>query len=597
MQLAISTSQNHTMMRRRKNVWYSVCDGNWSNPNTWISNALDRRLITVPQTGDDVYINHTVSFDTSALTNTIVNNLFVSGKLTATNTSQTLSINGNVQGTGFIDFTGSNVTVNINGLSNSIIYSNFTAGNSTINYGATFYEQTILNLPYKNLSTSGTQKKMSSDLIIAGTFVTQSGFECDVYNLTVIGASTIGVAGQPYKFTKSSSTGLLLFIGNCDFEGIIDLTVGNPNLEFRGGITIHTFNLTTGTGTWTFSTNSQTINCSAYLGGIWNAAVVVSGAITVTLSGGSTWQTNSTINGTVSGSTFNNEGVLYLGINTTPMTTGVFNYNHLPTSTIGYVFNGNATLPYSSFANLTIGGTGVKTQMANTVVAKNFTLIAGGYECGGFDLSVTGTAAITGNFTANAFCNITFIGSVTFGSQFGATGVDLRTGNPNVEFRGGLDIHAQVTYTGTGTYKFSTNNQSLSFSAYNTGICAANFLISGAITVTFTSGGTIPDFLGTLNGDNASSTFDNRGTFAYTNSIAPMATGKLYCNQATNTFIYDLAGGQDITSPSDPTPGYKNLTLSGSGIKKLLGNVSVKGTYTLNPPATLNSNGFSFTNP
>jgi len=76
-----------------------------------------------------------------------------------------------------------------------------------------------------------------------------------------------------------------------------------------------------------------------------------------------------------------------------------------------------------------------------------------------------------------------------------------------------------------------------------------------------------------------------------------MTTGKLYCNQAVNTFNYNLANGQDITVPSDPTPGYNNLTISGSGAKRLLGNVSVKGIYTVTPPATLNSNGFSLTNP
>ncbi len=76
-----------------------------------------------------------------------------------------------------------------------------------------------------------------------------------------------------------------------------------------------------------------------------------------------------------------------------------------------------------------------------------------------------------------------------------------------------------------------------------------------------------------------------------------MVTGKLYCNQAINTFIYDLASDQDMIVPSDPTPGYKNLILNGSGAKKLLGNISVKGVYTLTSPATLNSNGFTLTNP
>ena len=76
-----------------------------------------------------------------------------------------------------------------------------------------------------------------------------------------------------------------------------------------------------------------------------------------------------------------------------------------------------------------------------------------------------------------------------------------------------------------------------------------------------------------------------------------MNTGKLYCNQTLNTFIYGLGGNQDITSPSDATPGYQNLILQGSGVKRLLGNVSVKGTYTLTSPATLNTNGFALTNP
>jgi hypothetical protein len=577
------------MMRRRKNVWYSVRDGNWEDPNTWMSNALDKKNHSYPQTGDDVYISHTVNIDTSST----LNNLFIAGKLTAIN-GITLTVNGNLQATGLIDFTASNITVNINGAWNSVISANFNAGNSTINYGAVINDQVILNLAYRNLTTTGAQKYMISDLTIAGTFFTQSGWECGAYNLTVNGSSQLGVAGQSYKFTKNSSTGSLLFVGNADFEGIVDLSVGNSNVELRNGITIHTFNLTTGSGTWTFSTNSQTINCSAYLGGGWNANIVVSGAITLTLSGTATFQVNGSINGTVSTSTFNNEGVLYLGNSNVPMSTGVFNYNHLPTSTIGYVFNGSVSLPQTTYANLVVGGTGVKTQVGNTTVSKNFTN-NGIYECNGFDLSVSGTFTNMGGFTANDFCNITLIGPASFSGV--GLGVDLRVGNPNIEFQGGLDIHTASCFTGTGIFKFSSNNQTVSFSAYNGGICGANFLISGAITVTFTSGAVIPDFLGTLNGDSTSSIFDNRGTFAYTNATAPMVTGKLYCNQAINTFLYDLAGGQDITVPSDATPGYKNLTLSGSGAKRLLGNISVKGTYTLTSPATLNTNGFTLMNP
>jgi hypothetical protein len=274
----------------------------------------------------------------------------------------------------------------------------------------------------------------------------------------------------------------------------------------------------------------------------------------------------------------------------------VFNYQHTSTSTLGYVFNGALTIPNATYANLVIGGTGSKTLGANTVIGKSFTN-NGVFDTNGHNLTVTTTFTNAGNFTANVFSSLLLIGYAEMASG-GSVGFDVSTGNPNIEFRGGWDVHsASPVKTGTGTYSFTTNNQTVSFSAYLNGASAANFLVSGAITVTFTSGGTIPNFTGTLNGDNASSIFDCRGTFMYQNATAPMVTGKLYCNQATNTFVYGLGGNQDITVPSDSTPCYQNLTLQGSGAKTLLGNVSVKGVYTLTSPATLNSNGFALTNP
>jgi hypothetical protein len=102
---------------------------------------------------------------------------------------------------------------------------------------------------------------------------------------------------------------------------------------------------------------------------------------------------------------------------------------------------------------------------------------------------------------------------------------------------------------------------------------------------------------GIINGADSTAIFDNRSICNYQNAQQPMQTGQLYCNEATNTFIYGLTDNQDITPPSDSTPGYQNLTLNGSGAKRLLGNVSVIGAYLLTSPATLDSNGFSLTNP
>jgi len=585
-------------MLRKHNVWYTIKDGNWSDPSVWIGNGTKR--YNVPQVGDDVYISNNITMDVDAIT---VRNLYVSGSLTTLASPQvTLTINGDCQvnGNGLISLPLYFHNLVLNGYNNIIPYTGFNAGNySTVTYNGVF-DQFLLNIPYKHLTTQNGNKYQVSDVTVGGNFNQQSNYECGTYNLTVNGSSTMGTVGL-YTFSKNSSIGSILFIGAVDFEGYTDLSVGNPNVEFRNGLTIHTFGFTSGSGIFTFSTNNQTITSSAYLGGVWNASIIVSGAITLTLSGGSQFQVNNTINGTVGGSTFNNTGVLYLGYNSTPMTTGIFNYQYSSTSTLGYAFNGTYTLPYSTYANLVISGTGTKILGTDTVIGQAFTN-NGGFDTNGYNLTVTGIFtngdfAGHGDFTSNAFSTIVFIGFVEIQSG-GSIGFDLTTGNSNVEFRGGWDVHsASPTKTGMGTYSFTTNNQTVSFSAYNNGSSTANFLISGAITVTFTGSSLTPNFSGTLNGDNALSVWDNRGIFMYQNGMAPMVTGKLYCNEATNTFIYGAAGNQDITVPSDATPGYQNLTLNGSGAKRLLGNVSVKGIYTLTLPATLNTSEYSLTNP
>ena len=597
--IAVTVGQTNIFLFRKVNTWFSVKDGAWSDPNTWVSNALDKKNTLWPQAGDNIWINNNVSLDINAT----INNLYGNGYLSIA-ASISLTVNGDIQITGTVDQTASNTNLILNGYNNTIV--NYSASTSSyMIYNSTAYTQSVMSLAYGSLTTQGTGLKLqTSNLIIAGTFNQQSNYDCGVYNLTVNGASTLGFHAL-CTFYKSGA-GNLLFVGSVDFEGNIDLSGGNPNIEFRGGVNISTFLLKTGTGNISFTTNNQTITSSAYLSGNWSGPTTIQGGITVTLTGGSSFQLNNTLNGTVAGSTFNNSGTLYLNINMLPMTTGVFNYMYTSASTIGYMFTGNSTLPFTTYANLIIDGTGIKSQSGNTIINK--TLIVNGsvtacvYECNGYNLTVMGQFTNQGSFKANAFCNILFIGLAYFANGADSTtGVDLRIGNPNIEFRGGLTTHCNFTYTGAGTFTFTTNNQNIDFGINNGGLWAANMLISGAISVAFLEGtvgvGSNQGMSGTLNGDNANSIFINKGAMTYLNAQQPMQTGKLYCNQVANTFIYGASGNQDITMPSDATPGYQNLILNGSGAKRLLGNVSVKGTYTLTSPATLNSNGFSLTNP
>jgi len=220
----VNTAPFNLFLTRKQNVWYSVCDGEWSNPNTWVSNALDRKNVTVPQPNDTVYINHTITMDS----NIMVNNMYISGKLQGTSISAySITINGDLQvsGSGYLDLSLQFNNLILNGYDNIIPYANFNAGNySTVAYNGTF-DQFIMNLPYHSLSANNSQKYQTSDLSLSGNFSQFSNYEIGPYSLTVNGSSTCGNLFSG-KLTKNSGTGSILFVGAVDFEGPIDFSGG-----------------------------------------------------------------------------------------------------------------------------------------------------------------------------------------------------------------------------------------------------------------------------------------------------------------------------------------------------------------------------------
>jgi len=519
--------------------------------------------------------------------------LTVAGKLLALN-NISLDILGNFQTTGIVDFTNSNIILTLSNVGNQIPYTGFLAGNSTVRYNA-ICDQPILHLAYNNLQTLGSIgcKYLTANTIIFGNLNAQSDFECLTYDLTVNGTSVIGTVGS-YNFTKNGS-GNLLFVGNVDFEGSTNLSGGNPNIEFRNGVQIHTFSFMSGTGNVYFTTNNQILNSSAYLGGIWNSPIFIIGDITVSLQGAFT--TSSTIDGTTNSSTLNNNGTLNLRNSRPPMLTGIFNYMHDPNSTLGLLYDGSYTLPYSVYANLVVDGIGTKSQSANTIINKSLSIKRdfgeSYYELNGYNLTVNGTLTNTGGFIANAHSNVLVVGLCTFSNgTVGSLGCDFRFGNPDFEFRGGLFIHAFSNYTGTGVFKFTTNNQTIDMNVINGGSMDCDILIDG-ITLTWIDGAIInTNYInGVINGTSFDSTLINKGIIGVANPQQPMLAGILNTYDFANTVLYIKDGAQDIK------PGtYKNLTLAGSGTKKLLGNVVVKNTYTLTSSAILDLNGFTLSN-
>lgn len=606
------------MLVRKKTTWYSVSDGNWSDPNTWMSNRLDKILITSPQTGDDVVISHNVTFDILNGATLNINNATISGKLAWSGNSQTLIVNGELKCTGTIDHStaGSTPTLYIRGYYTviSTYTPKTTGGGSSIIYESLYgLGQAIAPVTYQNLTlqsstttqsggfvfVAGSTKTLSADLTVNGNFQIGGILDTKGFNMTVLGTSTS--AGTISTIISSQN---ILFVGQLNSTGGGDLTIsGTASVECRGGINCTNGALTALNSNFNFTTNNQNLamvnrNCT-----VNNATIT--GAITVTTinSNANPFIVINTLTGTVSGSTFNNNGIVQFNSNTTQMSTGVLNYMNASGASVYYGYNGSMTLPYTTYEGIGIVGTGTKTLAGNTTLNSNLSLQGTGVvnavalDCGSNNLSVGGTTTTSNQ----AILKKTGAGTLLFVGQFSTPGggnFDFSGGNPSIEFRGGINManFGATTLFGSGAISFTTNSQTVQ--QVGAGTMAGAVTIGSGVTLT-ASNNTGFTVSGILNGIDATSIFINglNSTLNYQNATAPMVTGKMYCNQAVNTFQYNDTN-QDITVPTDPTnPGYYNLTLNGSGAKRLLGNVSVKNTYTLGGTATLNSNGFALTNP
>jgi len=626
---AIPSPYIHSSQKRRKNIWYSVKDGEWSDPSTWISNGLSYCQYNFnypgqavpspifPAIGDDVYINHTVNFNFPGTnTSLTVNNLYISGKLTTVSPqANTINIIGDLQSTGSIDLTCvSGMTLVLYGTDNYV--NSFVGGtNSTVTY-ARLGDQMVMALPYVTLTIIGTGTKYATgDLNITKLSIpittTLLTFELGIYNLSVSSTSVIGS-----KLSKTGG-GSLLFTGLLTFSNtftnsVLSLT-GNPNVECRGGIS--SINNATslwyaGTGTWSFTTNNQTITQNGNSQLVFNGQVLIAAGITLSITSLGTPDAeyvrfNDLVVAGSSSSTLTNNGNIWISNPTMPMSTGggVFNYMNGASSYLGFPQTSAYTLPYTSFQGLYIVGTGIKTLSGDSVVGKLWVATGAQIEASSYNLQIAGTSNLGGLLSKNGSGNVLFVGLITLSNSI--PGIDFSSGNPTVECRGGITYINQSYPTfksGTGTWTFSTNNQTVSGLGLGMEF-DGNVLISGAITLIFSGNIFTTNSIinGSLNGDNAGSVFDNRvantlNTFgiAYTSSVRPMITGSLVCNTSASVWKYNALGNQDVTGGT-----YRTLEFGGSGVKTLQGNVVVNttagGSWSITGTATINYNGFTIT--
>jgi hypothetical protein len=598
------------------------------------------------------------------------------GKWSFTTNNQTVILTNNitVNFTGPIEI-GAGLTITNNFVSNTAIFQIsgtldlLSAGSSFINKGVvywnnpafynvttgTFDQTTFANtvgyvfngnatLPYTaysslTISGTGTKTQASGTNTISGALTINAGARLDSGGNTIVsGASNINNAGQlnllTYDWTFAALTqttsiltktgaGSIIFTGLWTLQDAAASTVtlsGNPTVELRAGFNFYGSSIAlfnTGTGLWSFTTNNQNLSFG-YSVFNFNCPLLVSGAITVTLAtgpGSGIMLLSNYLDGNNASSTFNLNSRLYLNYAAQPIpmsTSGVFNPTNASTSVLGHVFDGDYTLPYTTYNGLVVGGTGTKTLLGNTNITSFSSFSPSGFVNSIFELS-------TFDFTNSGVTNITIArllmrksgsGSILFGglvnmiaaANFG--GFDF-SGNPNVEFRNGFTngYAGVVSFNlGSGPISFTTNNQSF-IHGYRPTTINGTMTVGNDITLTIdngSSGGTTFIINGVVNGSNATSTLKMgvNSITAYNNTTQPMATGVLDTSTNANTWIYGL-NNQDIKgSPTiSPKQVYRNLTLNGTGTKTLQGYVSVLNTYTLTAPATLANNGFTLTNP
>ena len=605
---AVNTTPFRLPVLRKTNVWYSVCDGNWSDVNIWTSNGLDKKNHTSPQPGDNVYIDHAVTCNVTIT----VNNVYVSGVLKFDGGTRILTINGDLQAAGAIDQSGGPNTIALNGCNNYIV--NYTAGTfSTFKYSGNF-NQNVLPLTYYNLTcVTANTKYLSGDIIVNGNLSVGGAAILDFgnYNSTVYGTTTGG------NLHKSGSAGLALFVGlvtvgvNSDWD-----FRGNGNVEFRGGWKSgndDSAHFWTGAGTYTFSTNNQILDRTYpyVVSSTWYCTVIIAG-ITLTLGGASGWPVNITLNNGSNGIEGTNAISQLIQYNSMVIQTSVIppmNAHGIYVLTnsgavsvgVGYNINTNYTIPDTYFPNLGFYGTGTGVASADMTVNGNLTMTGlGAFEMGAFNLTVKGTTtgAAGSTLSKSGSGSLLFIGAVNTGLNCPVN----FSGNPVIEFRGGLTVPSNGYYSGpqmqnfgTGTISFTTNNQVLQNFYSNAVNFNNNITINGVSLVVQTNGTVNADFKfsGTITGSNSSSylVINANNTIRINNATAPMLIGVLTASSLSNVY-YQMSGAQDVLGGT-----YGNLTLNTGGIKKLLGNVSVSNTYTLTAPATLNSNGFALTNP
>lgn len=592
------------------------------NPNVEVRNGIDLYQYNIFNTGKGTWRfttnNQNIYNTAGASTITFDGPISIENiNLSILANASTVTLNDVINGTTPTSQLITSGTINFNTLAslNSMTTGsfNFTSSNNTIgftgNYSATIPSR--FNV-LRNLVISGTgTKTLATSSIVSGSLTNNNNsvLELGNHDLFVSGTTSVG-DGNANVFRKSGP-GNITFVGEVSRlgwnsgAGSFNLSVGNPNVECRGGLRTlgaNTSTFNSGFGTWSFAVNNQSI----YLDNFavpstlhFSGSILIKDGINLSI-GSNTGMgvfVMQTINGTTSVARLTNSGSIYFASSSKSMTTGTLDLT-FPGNLVGWTSNDNHPLHYSTYNTLFIGGSGTKYATSSLYMSSSLIVNNGALDIGTYDMFVSGTSTLQGgNLIKTSSGNIVFNGQInTLGGP-----PTMSISASYIELRNGINLDFSPVVLSTQTFYFTTNNQTVTSSnAYtNPQLNNTNFIISGAINLTISPAFTLT-FTGYMDGTNPNSKLiigrgpvpssANGGIVYYSSSIMPMATsGTLDASSSLNVFVYN-GGAQDIKGGI-----YRNLTFQG-GTKTLRGNVSVLNTLNTGS-VTVNLNGFTLTNP
>lgn len=252
------------------------------------------------------------------------------------------------------------------------------------------------------------------------------------------------------------------------------------------------------------------------------------------------------------------------------MSTLDITYHHLIIEELGGTANGDGT--YSVNGNYSVVG-GIAS-LTTVTIGGNITVNSGS------TLNVgSGSPTVSGITTVNGTLNINSItGTKTFNDLTVSS-----TGTWNSLVAEAFTINGNLSVSGT----FTANNGIYTLAGAGKTISGTLSIPNTTVTGSYTNNGTFSS-TSTLSG---TGTFTQGTTGTLNMGVASSLVSTFNASASGNTVNYNRAGTQDIRVPADLS--YHHLTISGSGVKTLLGTSDINRNVTIS--STLASANFNMT--